>query len=58
MHEPGDQPLAGARLPLDQQRGQAPASRLALQDFVQPVPDDGHGRALPEQFRQRFHGSG
>jgi hypothetical protein len=58
MHEPGDQPLAGAGLALDQDRGQAPARRLAFQELAQLPPDDVDGRALSEQFRQPFHSRG
>ena len=34
MHEPGDEPLAGAGLALDEDRGEAPARRLALQQVA------------------------
>jgi hypothetical protein len=58
MHEPGDQPLAGAGFALDEDRGQAPTRRLAFQELAQLPSDDVDGRALPEQFRQRFHSRG
>jgi len=57
MHEPGHHPLAGPRLPLEQQRGQAATRPLGLQELAQLLPDGADGRALAEQFlRQRFHG--
>jgi len=38
--------------------GQAPTRRLAFQELAQLPSDDVDGRALPEQFRQRFHSRG
>jgi len=48
MHEPGDEALAGAGFALDQNRGEPPTRRLALQQSAQFFPDDVDGRALTE----------
>jgi hypothetical protein len=58
MHESGDQPLAGTGLALDEDRREAPAGRLALKQMAQLLSEGVDGRALSEQFSQRFHGRG
>jgi len=56
MHEPGDEPLPGAGLTLDENGWEPPTGRLALQQAPQLLPQGADDRALPEQFGQRFHG--
>jgi hypothetical protein len=50
MDEPGYEPLAGAGFALDEHRREASASRLALQQMAQFLPDTVNGRALTEQL--------
>ena len=55
VDEPGHEPLAGAGFALDEDRREAPASLLAVQQPAQLLPDDIDGRVLTEQFGKLVH---
>ena len=55
MDEPGHEPLAGASFTLDENRREAPANLLAVQQLAQFLADDVDSRVLTEQFSPLVH---
>jgi hypothetical protein len=55
MDEPGHEPLAGASFTLDENRREAPANLLAVQQLAQFLAEDVDSRVLTEQFSPLIH---